>query len=77
MQVDTSLDEFTLMTFDRETGAVIPPNIVKNNFIHYTCDNIDILDETLDGKNTFHATQMAAWQRGGTAAKLDNALKKT
>ena len=27
---------------------------------------VDILDETLDGKNTFHATQMAAWQRGKT-----------
>ena len=31
-------------------------------------DNIDILDETLDGKkNTFHATQMAVWQRGQKA----------
>jgi len=37
-----------------------PPNIVENNFIHYTRDNIDILDET----------------RGGTAVKLHNALKK-
>ncbi|KAJ8893011.1 hypothetical protein PR048_005592 [Dryococelus australis] len=34
-----------------------------NQFIHYTCDNIDILDETLDGKYIFHATQMAAWQQ--------------
>jgi len=76
LQVDTSLAEFTLTTLDGETGAVIPPNMVDNNFIHYTCDNIDILDETLDGKNTFHATQMAAWQRGGTAVNPDNALKR-
>ena len=50
LQVDTSLAEFTLTTLDAETGAVIPPNMVENNFIHYTCDNINILDETLDGK---------------------------
>ena len=30
----------------------------------FTTDNIDINDSTLDGKNTFHATQMVAWQRG-------------
>jgi hypothetical protein len=49
------------------TGAIIPSNIVANTFLHYTVDNIDILDETLGGKNTFHATQMAVWQRGQTA----------
>ena len=66
LQVDTSLAENTLKSLDQATGAIIPPNIVANKFIHYTCDNIDILDKTLDGKNTFHATQMAAWQRGKT-----------
>ena len=66
LQVDTSLAENTLKSLDQATGAIIPPNIVANKFIHYTCDNIDILDETLDGKNTFHETQMAAWQRGKT-----------
>lgn len=32
-------------------------------FVRYTCNNIDILDASLDGKNTFHATRMATWQR--------------
>lgn len=73
LQVDTSLAESTLKSLDKATGAIIPPNIEANKFIHYTCDNIDILDETLDGKNTFHATQMAAWQRGQTTdASLKN-----
>ena len=67
LQVDTSLAESTLKSMDQATGAIIPPNIVANEFIHYTADNIDILDETLDGKNTFHATQMATWQRGQKA----------
>lgn len=29
-----------------------------------SADNIDINEGTLDGQNTFHATQCAAWQRG-------------
>ena len=67
LQVDTSLAESTLKSMDQATGAIIPSNLVPNKFIHYTADNIDILDETLDGKNTFHATQMATWQRGQEA----------
>ena len=69
LQVDTSLAESTLKTMDQATRAIFPPNIVANKFIHYTADNIDILDESLDGKNTFHATQMATWttSRCGTS----------
>lgn len=43
---------------------MIPPNLVQGKFVHFSADNVDILDETLDGKNTFHATQITAWQRG-------------
>ena len=64
LQVDTALAEKTMKTMDPETGAVTPPNFVPGRFTHFTCDNIDINDSSLDGKNTFHATQMAAWQRG-------------
>ena len=39
---------------------------MANKLIHYSCDDIDILDETLDGKNTFDATKMATWQRSQT-----------
>lgn len=70
MKVDNAL-ESTLKSMDPATGAIIPPNMVANRFIHYTADNIDILDESLDGKNTFHATQMAAWQRGKKDIELD------
>ena len=37
---------------------------IPDRFVHFTCDNIDINDSSLDGKNSFHATQVAAWQRG-------------
>ena len=29
-----------------------------------SCDNIDVLEATLDGRNTFYCKQMMVWQRG-------------
>ena len=49
---------------DTETGKLLPVNLTPNRFSHFTADNIDINDSTLDGKDTFHATQVAALQRG-------------
>ena len=54
--VDKALADDTLELIDYETDAVIPTNFVGDKFVYFTADNIDILDETLDGKNTFHAT---------------------
>ncbi|CAB3991622.1 Hypothetical predicted protein [Paramuricea clavata] len=62
--------ESVLNTLDEKSGTVIPPNLVQGNFVHFSADNIHILDETLDGKNTFHATQIAAWQRGAENSSL-------
>ena len=67
LQVDTSLAESTLRAMDADTGAVIPPNFVEDRFVHFTCDNIDINDSSFNGKNSFHATQVAGWQRGPEA----------
>ena len=64
LQVDTGLAESVLNSLDEESGTVIAPNLVQGNFVHLSADNIDILDETMDGKNMFHARQIAAWQRG-------------
>ena len=47
-----------------EHGAVVPPNLVRGSFVHFSTDNVDINEATLDAKDTFHATQIAAWQRG-------------
>ena len=41
-----------------ENGAVIPVNLAEGHFIHFTADNIDINEGTLDGQNTFHAMHM-------------------
>ena len=75
LQMDTSLAENTLKSMDPITGAVVPPNLVPGKFTHFTADNIDISDASLDGKNTFHATQFAAWQRGPSSDLLLDDLK--
>ena len=51
---------------DPTSGAVIPGNFIPNTFIHFIADNIDIQDESLGGKKTFHAKQMAAYQRSNS-----------
>ena len=41
-----------------------------------SCDNIDVLKETIDGKNTFHCTQMMLWQRGPKNERSDEESPK-
>ena len=64
LRMDNALAEHTIQNMDTDNGVVIPPNLTPGKFVHFSADNIDINDSSLDGKNTFHATQMAAWQRG-------------
>ena len=61
LQVDTALAENTVKSMSINTGAVIPPNLVNNRFVYFNCDNIDISDSSLDGKDTFNATQVTPW----------------
>ena len=73
LKIDTALAQETLASMNNERGAVVPPNLNSSIFTHFTADNIDINDSSVDGKNTFHATQVAAWQRGPkTAAHMSN-----
>ena len=37
--------------------------------MQFTADNIDMNDSLLDGKDTFHATQVPGWQRGPDKTK--------
>ena len=61
LQVDTALAESTVKSMNINTGAVIPPNLINNRFVYFSCDNIDISDSSLDEKDTFHATQVTPW----------------
>lgn len=95
LEIDRNLLELTLDSLDTSSGAVTPPNMVTYHnaarkfldaetpfvpVLHITADNIDLLTDTIDGKNTFHATQMVVFQRGGESSdeSLDSIrLKKS
>ena len=44
----------------------------KDLYILFSGDNFDVLEATLDGKNTFHCTYIMAWQRSS-----DNSLTES
>lgn len=81
-QADCTLASLSLKSFDEVTGAVYPPNVKPFSdftdesyelILHVTADNVDIIIDTLDGKETFHGTQMVAFQRKG--AETSHLLK--
>lgn len=63
-RIDTTIVSSILDDFVTNGKVFVPANIVKGRFAHFSVDNIDVLEDTVDGKNTFHATQMCMWQRG-------------
>ena len=62
--MDTASAKKSLESMDLSSDAVTPPNFVEGRFVNFTADNIDVNDASFDGKNSFHATQVAAWLKG-------------
>ena len=60
--VDTSLAQ-EIITKSEESGVVIPSNISPGVFVQCAGDNNDVNEETLDGKETTHATTLVVYQR--------------
>ena len=50
------------LTYDAE-GLIIPQDIVEGKFTQIAADNNDLMEETVDGKNTTHCTNMIVIQR--------------
>ena len=63
-RLDTTLAQQNLELFAEHNNTPIPTNLTSGQFCQFPADNIDIIEETLDGMGTFHATQMVAYQRG-------------
>ena len=74
LKLDTTSAENTMQKMSPD-GSVPPPNLVKNRFVHFSAQNIDINDRTQDGKNALHATQVATWQRGPPSNDILNCIK--
>ena len=60
--VDTSL-AVEILAKSEQNQVVLPLNISPGVFLQAAADNNAINDETLDGKNTTHATTLAVFQR--------------
>ena len=62
--IDTALARHILDRYVANGYTVVPSTLMEKKFFQFAADNIDIIEETLDGKGTFHATQIAVFQRG-------------
>lgn len=49
---------------DEKSGHFLPLILKSNSFTHFTADDIDSRDATLDDKETLQATQIGYWQSG-------------
>jgi len=74
-RIDTSIANDILLKLKSNDNVFIPENIVSDRLVHCSCDNIDVLESTIDGKNTFHCTQMVVWQRGPATKPTDVTTK--
>lgn len=75
-RMDTTIAQHILDKFERNGNVYIPENIAYGRLIHCSCDNIDVLEATLSGKNSFHCTQMMVWQRGPAPQREDSECTK-
>ena len=71
--VDTSL-ALDIIASSENLGAVVPSNISPGVFVQVAGDNNDINEETLDGKQTTHATTLVLYQRKQQGPKLKPAV---
>ena len=74
-RIDTTMTNGILTKYEENGYVYIPNGIIPHapgRVILASCDNIDVLEETIDGKNTFHCTQMMLWQRGPSPERSDD-----
>ena len=63
-RIDTSIAKRVIDDLENNEYVPIPTNLNRNSFFfQFAADSIDILEETLDDKDTFHAIQMVVFQR--------------
>ena len=77
-RIDTSIATDILTRYEENRYVYVPYELVPYSPGRITlasCDNIDVLEETIDGKNTFHCTQMMLWQRGPARTRPDVEVK--
>ena len=77
LKIDKTLADDAVKSMDKDTGAVIPQNFVFGKFVHFSADNLDVHSNSLDGKEMFNVTQVAAYQRSDDEHQLPFSHIKT
>ena len=44
-------------------GVYLPPDIVLGRHVFFAVDNVDVSEDTHDGRKTFHGAAMAIYQK--------------
>lgn len=63
LRVESQIEASVLNRMDLNDGLYIPPDAVFGRHVFFAADNVDFTEDTPDGKNTFHGTAMAIYQR--------------
>ena len=63
LRVDAQIEASVLKRMELNNGLYIPPDVVLGRHVFFAVDNVDFAEDTPDGKNTFHGTAMAIYQR--------------
>ena len=61
LRVEAQIEASVLKRMELNDGLYIPPDLVLGRL--FGVDNVDFAEDTPDGKNTFHSTAMAIYQR--------------
>lgn len=63
LRVESQIEASVIDRMDMNDGIYIPPDNVLGRHVFFAVDNSDFAEDTPDGKNTFHGTAMAIYQR--------------
>lgn len=78
-RIDTTIATNILDGYEKNGNVYIPYELAPyapGRVILASCDNIDVLEATIDGQNTFHCTQIMLWQRGPNNLRTDEDYPK-
>ena len=73
LRVEAQIEASVLKRMELNDGLYIPPDLVLGRHVFFAVDNVDFAEDTPDGKNTFHGTAIAIYQRqepGDVASEL-------
>ena len=63
LRVEAQIEGSALKRMELNDGLYIPPDLVLDSHVFFAVDNVDFAEDTPNGKNTFHGTAMAIYQR--------------